>query len=246
MRKRIFLAGLFGLFIILMGIFLSGSRNYAFPGEYQYLGPITWKSSVDETSYVVREDYSRQNTNDVVIQGQISTSKQISQETVLINFASQETGLQMVLVPSNKSEKMKLRLIVRTDLPIDNDCKECIKPRHVVSIGDISPDNEVNTFLIRIRNQPGEYLVEFNGKERRQPKDFSPSEVNLDLSYIEVGSKNLVLGNENVSLEKLTIGFSSDVRQLKLSYIVFSVVLILLAWAIAAFSRPRPSAIESH
>jgi hypothetical protein len=239
MSKRAFLAGIFAFFVLVGGFALSGNRTFAFPGEFQYLGPITWKSNVDVSSYVIREDYTRQNVNDVVIQGQISASKKISNETVLVNFASQESGMQIILVPSNKSEKMKLRLIVRSDLPINNKCKDCITPRHVVSIGDVLPNNDLNTFLIRIRNNPGEYLVEFNGQERVQPKDFSPSEVNLDLSYIEVGGKEMAAMGDEVSIEKLTVGFSTDVRQLKFSYIVFAFLLVLAVWSILVYARPK-------
>ncbi len=239
MNRKAFQFGVVAFFILVFGFVLSGNRTFALPGEFGYLGPVTWKSNVDKSSYVIREDYTRQIVNDVVIQGQISASKKISKETVLINFASQESGLQIVLVPSNKSEKMKLRLIVRSDVPINNECYDCIKPRHVVSIGDVLPNGGSNTFLIRIRNNPGEYLVEFNGKERRQPKDFSPSEVNLDMSYIKVGDNEIAAANEEVSIEKLTIGISSDVRQLKFSYIIFSFLLVLLVWSVSVYARPK-------
>jgi hypothetical protein len=218
---------------------MSGTRTITLPGEFQIIGPVTWKSNVDSSSYVLNENYTRQTANDLVFQGAVSAERKISNEVVLVNFATRESGLQLVLAPSKSEEKMELLFIVRTDLPIDNGCSECGKPRHVVNLGTVLPDGKSNSFLIRIRNNPGVYLVEFNDVRKAQPKEFSPSEVDLDLSYFEVGNSSLVSTNQEVTLERVKIAFSNDLRQIKLSYILFSFALIFFAWRLVVFSSSR-------
>lgn len=237
-KRRIFVFGTVSI-LALCGFILSGNRTITLPGEFQILGPITWKSNVDSSNYVLNKDYSRQTTNDLVLQGEITAEKKISSEVVIVNFASQESGLQLVLAPNKDAGKMDLLLIVRTDLPIDNECSDCGKPRHVVNVGAVKSDGKANSFLIRIRNKSSVYVVEYNNVKRTQPQDFSPSDVDLDLSYIEVGNPLLVTGKEDVSLEDFKIAFSNDLRQIKLSYIIFSFALVLLAWRIAIFGNAR-------
>lgn len=237
-KRRFLLLGTLAI-LALFGFILSGSRTITLPGEFQILGPISWKSNVDSSSYVLNENYSRQTTNDLVFQGKVSAAEMISSEVVLVNFASQESGLQLVLGPSNEAEKMDLLLIVRTDLPIDNACLECGKPRHIVKIGSISPDEKANSFLIRIRNNPGVYVVEFNNVRKAQPLEFAPTEIDLDLSYIEVGNPSLISTKEVIALEEVKVAFSNDLRQVKIAYILFSLGLVYAAWRIVVFSGAR-------
>jgi hypothetical protein len=85
------------------------------------------------------------------------------------------------------------------------------------------------------------YLVEFNNVRKAKPKEFSASEVDLDMSYITVGNDSLVSSNEEVALERVKIASSNDLRQIKVSYILFSFVLIFVAWRIVLFSAARES-----
>ena len=211
------------------------------PGEYRYLGPVNWDSRVAQFESKIYVTGERQIENDVSIQGTIATQGRLLKPTVIANFASRESGLQLMASPSSNKSGIELYLIVRDDLPIDIDgtCPECGKPTYMVFIGDLSEQSRNHDFLIRIRNLPPLSHVEFDGKVVLFPAEVSPENVDLSVSQISVGNREIVDRAETVSISDFRIAFSSDRKEIATKHFALLLLAFGLLIAIVSWSKPK-------
>ena len=211
------------------------------PGEFRYLGPVNWDSRVAQFESKIYVTGERQIENDLSIQGTIATQGRLLKPTVIANFASRDSGLQLMASPSSNKSGIELYLIVRDDLPIDinGTCPECGKPTYMVFIGDLSEQSRNHDFLIRIRNLPPLSHAEFDGKVVLFPAEVSPENVDLSVSQISVGNREIVDRAETVSISDFRIAFSSDRREITTKHFALLLLALGLFNAIVSWSKPK-------
>lgn len=217
------------------------------PASFAYLGPITWDSKTANDKSVLYVSGERQYNNELVIQGSIASNKLLAAPTVLANFASRESGLQLLLEPNPDGSSNSLYLVVRDDLPIDvfSDCPGCGVPTWPIYIDELDQESNSHNLLIHIRNMPPVIHVEFDSQVVAIPSKIYPENIDLSTSQLWVGNREFVERSEAVSVTDFRVSFSSDEKKIAIKNLALLLMLSGFILGVVTYSRSS-SGRRSH
>lgn len=211
------------------------------PASFTYLGPVRWDSKIDNEESVLYVSGERQNNNELIIQGSIASDELLAAPTVVANFASRESGLQLRLDPNPDGSSNSLYLLVRDDLPIDilGDCPNCGKPTWPVYVGELYQESNPHNFLIHLRNTPSLIHIEFDSQVLATPSEIYPENVDLSVSQVWLGNKEFVERSEAVSVDNFRVSYSNENKKIEAKNMALLLFIMGIILGIIAFSNPR-------
>lgn len=219
-------------------IFVSPATVYL-PASFTYLGPVKWDSRIDNEKVILYVTGERQNNNELVIQGSIASNDLLAAPTVIANFASRESGLQLWLEANPDGSSNSLYLLVRDDLPIDvlGDCPSCGVATRPIYIGELDQESNSHNLLIHIRNTPPVIHVEFDQEAVATPSEIYPENIDLSTSQLWVGNRAFVERSEAVSVNDFRVSFSSDKKKIEVKNLALLLMLSGFILGVVTYSR---------
>jgi hypothetical protein len=211
------------------------------PASFTYLGPVNWDSKIADDKSLLYVSGERQNNNELVIEGSITANETLGAQTVIANFASRESGLQLFLEPNPNEKSNGLYLRVRDDLPFDilGDCPTCGVPTWPIYIGELDGESNSHNLLVHIRNTPPVIDIEFDSKAVTIPSEIYPENIDLSVSQVSLGNKDFLERSEAVSVNDFRVSFSSDIKKIEVKNLALILLMIGIIFGVIAYSKPR-------
>jgi len=210
------------------------------PASFTYLGPIKWDSKIANDKSLLHVSGERQNNNELVIQGSIAANETLATQTVIANFASRESGLQLFLEPNPNEKSVGMYVRLRDDLPIDilGDCPTCGVPTWPIYIGELDGETNFHNFLVHIRNAPPVIDIEFDSKAVTIPFEIYPENIDLSVSQVWLGNKDFVERSEAVSVNDFRVSYSNENKKIEARNVALLLFIMGIIVGIIAFSNP--------